>query len=64
MAQEYGCKVVGVDLSKMMVERSNERAKRIRQRFSTALLLLFRPSLSCPIVNVTDDCTADPVNYH
>ena len=28
MAKEYGCKVVGVDLSKMMVERSNERAKR------------------------------------
>ncbi len=28
MAKEYGCKVVGVDLSEMMVERSNERAKR------------------------------------
>lgn len=28
MAKEYGCKVVGVDLSEMMVERSKERAKR------------------------------------
>ena len=28
LAKEYGCKVVGVDLSEMMVKRSNERAKR------------------------------------
>jgi arsenite methyltransferase len=28
LAKEYGCKVVGVDLSEMMVERSKERAKR------------------------------------
>jgi len=28
MAKEYGCKVVGVDLSEMMVERSKQRAKR------------------------------------
>jgi len=28
LAKEYSCKVVGVDLSEMMVERSNERAKR------------------------------------
>lgn len=28
LAKEYGCKVVGVDLSEMMVKRSKERAKR------------------------------------
>ncbi len=28
LAKEYGCNVVGVDLSEMMVERSKERAKR------------------------------------
>ena len=28
LAREYGCKVVGVDLSEKMVDRSNERAKR------------------------------------
>jgi arsenite methyltransferase len=28
LANDYGCKVVGVDLSEMMVERSKERAKR------------------------------------
>jgi ubiquinone/menaquinone biosynthesis C-methylase UbiE len=28
LVKEYGCKVVGVDLSEMMVERSKERAKR------------------------------------
>ncbi|MGM0466449.1 MAG: class I SAM-dependent methyltransferase [Acidobacteriota bacterium] len=28
LAEEYGCKVVGVDLSEMMVERARERAQR------------------------------------
>jgi len=28
MAKEYGCKVVGIDISEMMVKRSKERAKR------------------------------------
>lgn len=28
MTKEYGCKVVGIDLSEMMVKRSKERAKR------------------------------------
>jgi len=28
LAKEYGCKVVGLDLSEMMVKRSKERAKR------------------------------------
>lgn len=28
LAKEYGCKVVGVDLSEMMVKRSKERTKR------------------------------------
>lgn len=64
IAKEYGCRVVGVDLSERMVDRSSERAKRkgvedrVKFRAADALDLPFEDSLFDAVIS--ESVTAFP----